>query len=64
MIKSLAITIVQSYIRKNIAPLLLLALLPLLRTHNNTDSNKVMIFSSIALYCGDTLLELFVPLAL
>ena len=26
-----------------------------LSTHNNTDSNKLVIFSSIALYNGDTL---------
>ena len=34
--------------------LLLLALLLVLRTRNNTYSNKLTIFSSIALYCGDT----------
>ena len=33
---------------------LLLALLLVLCTHNNTDRNKFMIFSGIALYYGDT----------
>ena len=31
-----------------------LSLLLVVRTHNNTDGNKLMIFSSIALYYGDT----------
>ena len=26
----------------------------MLRTHNNTDGNKLVIFSSVALYYGDT----------
>ena len=43
------ITIVPSYTGKNITSLLPLALLLVLRTRNNTDSNKLMIFSSIAL---------------
>ena len=47
------ITIVPSYTRKNITCLLLLALLLVLRTRNNTDGNKLMIFSGIALYYGD-----------
>ena len=38
---------------KNITCLLLLALLLRLRTRNNTDSNKRVIFSGIALYYGD-----------
>ena len=29
-------------------------LLLVLRTHNNTDGNKLVIFSSISLYYGDT----------
>ena len=33
--------------------LLPLALLLMLRTRNNTDSNKLMIFSGIASYYGD-----------
>ena len=48
------ITIVPSYTGKNITRLLLLALLLVLRTHNNTDGNKLVIFSGIALYYGDT----------
>ena len=48
------ITIVPSYTGKNITCLLPFALLLVLCTHNNTDSNKVIIFSSIALYYGDT----------
>ena len=34
--------------------LLPLALLLVLRTRNNTDGNKLVIFSGIALYYGDT----------
>ena len=34
--------------------LLPLALLLVLHTHSNTDGNKLMIFSGIALYYGDT----------
>ena len=40
--------------RKNITRLLPLALLLVLRTRNNTDSNKLVTFSVIALYYGDT----------
>ena len=47
------ITIVSSYTGKNITRLLPLALLVVLRTRNNTDGNKLRIFSSIALYYGD-----------
>ena len=55
------ITIVPSYTRKNITCLLPLALLLVLHTRNNTDGNKLMIFSGIALYYGDTyiILKLF-----
>ena len=47
------ITIVPSYTGKNITRLLPLALLLVLRTRNNTDGNKFLIFSSIASYYGD-----------
>ena len=47
------ITIVPSYTGKNITHLLPLALLLVLRTRNNTDGNKLVIFSGIALYYGD-----------
>ena len=47
------ITIVPSYTGKNITHLLPLALLLMLRTCNNTDGNKLAIFSGIALYYGD-----------
>ena len=47
------ITIVPSYTGKNITRLLPLALLLVLRTRNNTDGNKLVIFSGIALYYGD-----------
>ena len=48
------ITIVPSYIpEKNITYLLPLALLLMLRTCNNTDGNKLMIFSGTASYYGD-----------
>ena len=50
MMKS--ITIVRSYTGKNITHLLPLALLLLLRTCNNTDGNKFVIFSSVASYYG------------
>ena len=46
-------TIVTSYTRKNITRLLPLALLLVLRTCNNTDSNKLVILSGIAWYYGD-----------
>ena len=46
------ITIVQSYTGKNITRLL--ALLFMLHIRNNTDGNKLVIFSGIALYDGDT----------
>ena len=48
------ITIVPSYTRKNVTRLLPLALLLVLHTRSNTDGNKLVIFSSIALYYGDT----------
>ena len=44
------ITIVPRCTGKNITRLLPLALLHVLRICNNTDSNKLVIFSSIALY--------------
>ena len=47
------ITIVPSYTGTNITSLLPLALLLVLRTRNNTDGNKLVIFSGIALYYGD-----------
>ena len=47
------IAIVPSYTEKNVTCLLPLALLLVLHTHNNTDSNKLVIFSGIALYYGD-----------
>ena len=47
------IIIVQSYTGKNITCLLPLTLLFMLRTCNNTDGNKLVIFSRIALYNGD-----------
>ena len=56
MIK-IIITIVPSYTGKNITRLLPLALLLVLRTRNNTDGNKLVIFSGIALYYGDTSLS-------
>ena len=43
---------VPSYAGKNITRLLPLALLLMLCTHNNTDGNKLVIFSSMALYYG------------
>ena len=46
------ITIVPSYTGKNITRLLPLALLLVLRTRNNTDGNKLVIFSGIASYYG------------
>ena len=49
----MVIIIVPSYTRKNITRLLLLALLLMLRTRNNTDGNKLVIFSGIALYYDD-----------
>ena len=48
------ITIVPNYTGKNITRLLPLALLLVLRTCTNTDGNKLVIFSGIALYYGDT----------
>ena len=47
------ITTVPSYTGKSITRLLLLALLLVLRTRNNTDGNKLMIFSGIASYYVD-----------
>ena len=52
------ITIVPSYTKKKNHSLLLLALLLMLRTRNNTDGNKLVIFSGIALYYGDTYIVL------
>ena len=40
-------------IPENITSLLPSVLLLELRTHNNTDGNKLVIFSGIALYYGD-----------
>ena len=48
------ITIVPSYTERKITCLLLLALLPMLHSHNNTDRNKLMMFFGITLYYGDT----------
>ena len=42
-----------SYTGKNITRLLPFALLLVLRTRNNTDGNKLVIFSGIASYYGD-----------
>ena len=53
------ITIVPSYTRKNITRFLPLALLLVLHTRNNTDGNKLVIFSGIALYCGDNYIILY-----
>jgi len=47
------ITIVPSYTGKNIIRLWPLALLLVLRTRNNTDGNKLVIFSGIAWYYCD-----------
>ena len=51
------ITIVPSYTGKNITRLLPLALLLVLRTRNNTDGNKLVIFSGIASYYGDNYIK-------
>ena len=56
MIK-IIINIVQTYTKKNITRLLPLALLLMLYTHNNTDGSKLVIFSSIALYYGETYMQ-------
>ena len=56
------ITIVPNYTGKNITRLLPLALLLRLRTRNNTDGNKLMIFSGNTLYYGDSyILPKFLP---
>ena len=47
------ITIVPSYNGRNITHFLPLALLLMLCTRNNTDGNKLVIFSGIASYYGD-----------
>ena len=47
------ITIAPSYTGINITRLLPLALLLVLHTRNNTDGNKLVIFSGIASYYGD-----------
>ena len=39
--------------------LLPLALLLVLHTHNNTDGNKLVIFSGVVLYYGDTCITIF-----
>ena len=52
------ITIAPNCTRKNITSLLLLALLLVLCTRNNIDSNKLVIFSSLDLYYGDTYIVL------
>ena len=48
------ITIVPSYTRKNITCLLPLVVLLVLHTYNNTECNKLVIFSGRALYYDDT----------
>ena len=48
------ITIVPRYTEKQITRLLPLALLLMPHTRNNADGNKLVIFSGIALYYGDT----------
>ena len=53
------ITIVPSYTGKNTTRLLLM-----LCTRNNTDGNKLVIFSGIALYYGDTYILLEVVTSL
>ena len=58
------ITIVPSYTEKNTTRLLPLALLLVLRTRNNTDGNKLVIFSSIASYYGDNYMNYIVIYAL
>ena len=50
------ITIVPSYTEKNITRLL--ALLLVLHSCNNTDGNKLVIFSCITLYYGDNYIAL------
>ena len=52
------VTIIPSYTGKNVTRLLPLALLLMLRTRNNTDGNKLVIFSGVALYYGDTYIVL------
>ena len=56
MIK-IIINIVQTYTKKNITRLLPLTLLLMLYTRNNTDGNKFIIFSSIALYYSETYMQ-------
>ena len=51
------INIVQTYTNKNITRLLPLVLLLMLYTHNNTDGSKLVIFSRIALYYGETYMQ-------
>ena len=53
----IVITIVPSYTGKNITRLLPLALLLVLRTRNNTDGNKLVVFSGIASYYGDNYIK-------
>ena len=58
MYDKIIITIVPSYTGKNITHLLPVALLLMLCTRNNTDSNKLVIFPGIALYYGDNYIVL------
>ena len=58
------ITIVPSYTGKYIVHLLLLALLLVLRTRNNTDGYKLVIFSGIDLYYGDTIIPHILGIAI
>ena len=48
------ITILQSYTGERTTRLLSSVLLLVLRTHDNTDYNKLIIFYGIALYYGST----------
>ena len=57
LMTKIIINIVQTYTKKNITRLLPLALLLMLYTWNNTDGNKLIIFSSIALYYSETYMQ-------
>ena len=57
------ITIVPGYTGKDITHLLPLALLLMLWARNNTDGNKLMIFSGIALYYDDTYIHVVLHVA-
>ena len=50
---------IKLYLKKKITHLLLLALLLVPRTHNNTDGNKLVIFFTILLYNGDTCIIIY-----